>query len=137
MSTVKRSLLALLIAPIALGAVMAGSASAARAHQPIAIRATLQGRTLQVTGRNFDPGTRIAIAVLDTRSWRALFAGSAMAEPATYQCRKGTSVMCGLRDPDVGELSFDTTLQRPPSPQVLAVLYRSRAEIGFGRVDGH
>lgn len=136
MTTVKRSFLALLIAPAAFGVTMAGSASAARAHQPTTVRATLQGRTVQVTGRNFAPGTRVAIALLDTHTWRALFTGSVMTEATTYRCRKGTSVMCGLRDPDAGDLYLETTLQGPTRPQILAVLYRWGAAIGLGRVRG-
>ena len=94
MTTVKRSFLALLIAPAAFGVTMAGSASAARAHQPTTVRAILQGHTVQVSGRNFAPGTRVAIALLDTRTLRSAITGSVMTEPATYQCRTGSSVMC-------------------------------------------
>jgi hypothetical protein len=148
MSTFKRSLAALLIAPMALGITMPGSVSAAsrggagpvsaaRAHQPTTIRATLEGQTLHVTGGNFNPGSRVAIAVINTRTWRALFTVSAMTEAATYRCLKGTSVVCGQRDPNAGDLSVEITVQRMTSPRVLAVLFRSGGEVGLGRVYQH
>jgi hypothetical protein len=133
MSTITRGLFALLLVPAALGVTAGGPASAARTHHPV-LQATLRGSTLEVTGHNFSPGAQVTIVVIDTESWQVLARGSTAADPAIDKCRKGTSVVCGLPNPNAGVMSFEMTLQRSPDRAALAVLYRSRGEIGLGRV---
>jgi hypothetical protein len=111
-----------------------GSASAARAHQPIVLQATLKGRVLHVAGRNFAPGTRVALATIDTETWQTVSKGSTMSEPAIYQCRKGAGDACGTQDPLAGEISFEEVLPSKADKADLAVFYHSGAEIGVSQV---
>src|SRR5436305_7942945 len=113
MSILTSTLPARVIAALLLAATMTGSAAAAPAHHPIALRGLLQGQLLQVRGHNFAPGAHVAIVLVDTRTWTTLIKRSAIAEPARYQCstrasgmccRRVSSVMCGHRDSHAGAL---------------------------------
>jgi hypothetical protein len=127
-------LLTLVLTPLALSATMLGSASAAPAHQPIALLTTQEGRTIHITGSHFTPGATVTIAVLNTRTWHVLAAGSTRSEPAVYPCPPSANAACGQSDPHAGRLYFQTTLRQRVSSSVLVVLYRSGNQIGLKHV---
>jgi len=61
MSILKRSVIALLLTPLALGIAIPGPASAAPAHRPISLLTTQEGRTIWVTGSHFTPGAIVTL----------------------------------------------------------------------------
>jgi hypothetical protein len=136
MFTLKRSLLALLLTPVALGIALPRTASAAPAHRPIALLTTQTGQTIQVTGSHFTPSAKVTIVLLNTRTWQVLSTGSSKAEAAIYPCPLEVDAICGRRNPNAGRLYFQTTLQHRVSSSALAVIYRSRNHVGFSYVQG-
>jgi hypothetical protein len=134
MSILKRSVIALLLTPLALGIAIPGPASAAPAHRPISLLTTQEGRTIWVTGSHFTPGAIVTLAVLNTHTWQVLAAGSTRSEPARYPCPPSANAACGQPDPSAGRLRFQTTLHQRVNSSALVVLYRSGTRVGFGHV---
>jgi hypothetical protein len=136
MSTLKRSLFTLLLAPVALGIALPRTASAAPAHRPIAVVTTQTGQTIQVTGNNFTPDAKVTIVLLNTRTWQVLSTGSIRAVAAVYTCPRDVNPICGQPNPEAGKLYFQTILKQRVSSSALAVIYRSENHVGLGHVQG-
>ena len=134
MSTLKCTVVTVLLSSLLLGPFGLGSTSASSAHRPITLLATQEGRTVQVIGSHFTPANSVTIALLNTHTWHILSIGTTRSEAAVYGCPLEVNPVCGRRDPNAGRLYFQITLRQPASPAALAVLYRSGNQTGFEHV---
>jgi hypothetical protein len=94
------------------------------------MQATIHGSALNLRGDNFTPGSAVAVAAIDARSWRIASRARIQAEPATYPCPTGASVFCGQRNPTAGHLDARMTVHVRSHSQ-LRVLYRSGGTVGL------
>lgn len=99
------------------------------AHAPITMDATLQSQTLQVTGSHFTPGSRVEIALVNTRTWKMVATGSTYAQLAIRQCSR-TIRDCSESNPAAGTVTYTLQLQHLLKASNLQVLYRSAGHSG-------
>jgi hypothetical protein len=126
----KRSILGLVFCTGMVGAMASQSGTpVAAAHAPVAVDATLQSQTLRVTGSNFNPGSRVAIALVNTRTWKMVARGSTYAQFAIRQC-SWTIRDCSEPNPAAGTVSYTMYLKHLLKASNLHVLYRSAGVTG-------
>jgi hypothetical protein len=127
----KRSLLALALCTGMIGAMAATSASpASAAPAAVTVNATLQTQTLKVTGSNFVPGSKVAIAVVNTSTWKMVATGSTYAQFAVRQCSPLPYPNCSEPNPLAGSISYSMHLKAVAKASDLHVLYRSAGKTG-------
>ena len=127
----KRSILGLALCTGMIGGMAATSASPASASTAaVTVNATLLSQTLKVTGSHFTPGSKVAIAVVNTSSWKLVAKGATYAEVATRQCRPWSYRDCTEPNPLAGTISFSLHLKRAAKASDLHVLYRSAGLTG-------
>jgi hypothetical protein len=126
----KRSLLGLVFCTGMVGAMAATSASpASAAPAAVTVNATLQTQTLKVTGSHFAPGSKVAIALVNTRTWKMVATGSTYAQFAIRQC-SWTIRDCSEPNPAAGTISYVMHLKHLFKASNLHVLYRSAGLTG-------
>jgi len=106
------------------GAVASQSATSIAAIPQPVMEATLQSQTLHVTGLNFSPGGKVAIALVNTRTMKLVAKGSTHAQLAIRQCA-WTIRDCSEPNPAAGTISYTMHLKRAMSASDLELLYRS------------
>jgi hypothetical protein len=88
--------------------------------------------TLHITGKNFTPGSKVRIAVMNTDPWELFAKGSTFAQGArvTAFCPSGHEV-CTLPNPLMGTIDYRMRFSYVPAASSLVVLYRSARHTGM------
>jgi len=86
--------------------------------------------TLRITGSHFVPGSRVAIALVNTRTWEIMARGSTYAGFAVRQC-SWTIRDCSEPNPRAGTIDYRVLLSPAPAAPNLLVLYRSAGDAGM------
>ena len=89
------------------------------------------GLKLHITGRDFHPGSKVALAVVNTIGWKFLARGETYADVdvVARSCPWGHS-MCWTANPRAGMIDYRIRLDNPPAASNLQVLYRSASTQG-------